>query len=206
MSFVSGTRIRNAGVANLALGAHQPLRHRRRGHEKRARDLVRLEAAQRAQRQRDLRLERQRRVAAGEDQPQAIVGDFARVVSPAPRRSGSTRTRRTTSSFSSNRVRRRMRSMALCRAVWMIQARGDPGRRRRATGPRRPQRLPAPPLRPRRSRRRAESAWRRSGPNRSDRPRQWPRWRPGACRIVKNFSAECRSGSSPFDLLMEVHT
>src|SRR6266705_5327456 len=31
------------------------------------------------------------------------------------------------SSFSSNRVRRRMRSMALCRAVWMIQARGDSG-------------------------------------------------------------------------------
>ena len=50
------------------------------GHEKRARDLVGLEAAERAQRQRDLGLERQRRVAAGEDQPQPIVGDLAGVV------------------------------------------------------------------------------------------------------------------------------
>ena len=29
--------------------------------------------------------------------------------------------------FPSNRVRRRRRSMALCRAVWMIHARGEPG-------------------------------------------------------------------------------
>ena len=75
-----GHRIRNARVANLAFRAHEPLRHRCRRHEKRARDLVRFEAAQRAQRQRDLRLERKRRVAASEDQPKAIVGDFVRVV------------------------------------------------------------------------------------------------------------------------------
>ena len=43
-------------------------------------DLVGLEPAERAQRQRDLCLERERRVAAREDQPQAIVGDLARVV------------------------------------------------------------------------------------------------------------------------------
>ncbi len=44
--------VRNAGVTNLALGAHQPLRHRRGRNEERARDLVRLEAAQRSERQR----------------------------------------------------------------------------------------------------------------------------------------------------------
>ncbi len=80
MSLRLGHDIGNAGVANLALGAHQPLRHGRRGHQKRARDLVGLEAAQRAQGQRDLRLRSQRRVAAGEDQAQAVVGNFAGVV------------------------------------------------------------------------------------------------------------------------------
>ena len=80
MSFVLGHGVRNAGVADLALGAHQALGHRRRRHQKRARDLVGLQAAQRAQRQRDLRLERKRRMAAGEDQAQAIVGDLVGVV------------------------------------------------------------------------------------------------------------------------------
>ena len=73
-----GHGVGNAGVADLALGADQALRHRRRRHQKGARDLVGLEAAERAERQRDLRLERQRGMAAGEDQAKAIVGDLAR--------------------------------------------------------------------------------------------------------------------------------
>ena len=74
--------------ADLRLRAHQALRHRRRRHQERARDLLRLEAAQRAQRQRDLRLDGQRRVAAGEDEAQPIVTHghlvdlAARVVAP----------------------------------------------------------------------------------------------------------------------------
>src|SRR5207249_6952921 len=66
--------------ANLALRPHEPLRHGRGGHEERARNLVRLEAAQRAEGERDLGLERQRRMAAGEDEAKAIVGNLVRVV------------------------------------------------------------------------------------------------------------------------------
>src|SRR2546422_1557705 len=51
--------VRNTGVADLSLGPHQPLRHRRRRHQKGARDLVRFEASQRAQRQGHLRFERE---------------------------------------------------------------------------------------------------------------------------------------------------
>ena len=72
-------RVGNARVADLALRAHEPLRHGRDRHEERARDLVRLETAERAEGERDLGLERQRRVTAGEDQTQAIVGDIARI-------------------------------------------------------------------------------------------------------------------------------
>ena len=75
-----GHAVRNAGVADFALGAHQPLGHRGLRDEKRPRDLVRFEAAQRPERQRDLRLRRQRRVAAREDQAKAIVGDVAGIV------------------------------------------------------------------------------------------------------------------------------
>ena len=75
-----GHRVRDARVADLGLRADEALRHGRGRHEKRARDLVRLEAAQRAKRERDLRLGGQRRVAAGEDQPEAIIGDLGRIV------------------------------------------------------------------------------------------------------------------------------
>ena len=65
---------------------------------------------------------RKRRVAAGEDQPQAIVGDLGRVVVRLLDVRDSIRTATYDFSFSSNCARRRIRSMALCRAVWMIQA------------------------------------------------------------------------------------
>jgi len=57
------------------LRAHEPLRHRRLRHEERARDLVRRQSAQRSQRERDLGIERKGRVAAGEDELKALVGD-----------------------------------------------------------------------------------------------------------------------------------
>ena len=78
---VAGVRhgVRNARVADLRLRAYEPLRHRGRRHQERARDLVRLEPAERPERERDLRLDRQRRVAAGEDQPEPIVRDLVRI-------------------------------------------------------------------------------------------------------------------------------
>ena len=65
----------NARVAHLALGPHQPLRHRGLGDDERAGDLGRLEPADQTQRQGNLRVQRQGRVATREDQRQALVRD-----------------------------------------------------------------------------------------------------------------------------------
>ena len=70
----------NSGVANLSFTAHQALGHRWRRDKKSPRDLVRLKAAQRSQRERYPRLGRKRRVAAGEYESKSIVGNFLRVV------------------------------------------------------------------------------------------------------------------------------
>src|SRR6267378_1585981 len=82
---------------------------------------------------------------------------------------------------------------------------GIRARLRLAIGPRRPQRLPEPPLRPHRSRRRAESGPRRCGPSQSDRPH--PGWKrnPGACPMINIFGPGCRFKRIPFDSLMEDH-
>ena len=72
-----GHQIGDTGVTNFALGPHQPLGHRRRGHEKRAGDLVGLQAAEHAEGQAYLGVVGQRGVAAGEDQTQAVVGDLS---------------------------------------------------------------------------------------------------------------------------------
>ena len=72
-------RVRNARVPDLGLRPHQALGHRRRRDEKHPRDLVRLEPAQRAQRERHLGLEGERGMTAGEDQSQLIVGDRVRI-------------------------------------------------------------------------------------------------------------------------------
>lgn len=80
---VAGHPVGDAGVADLALGAHQPLRHRRLGHEERPGDLLGAEPAEQAQRERHLRLDGQGGVAAGEDEPQPVVAhgsDLHRVV------------------------------------------------------------------------------------------------------------------------------
>ena len=65
----------DAGVADLPLRAHEPLRERRLGDEEGTSDLRRLEAADEAQRQRHLRLRREGRMAAGEDQLEPLVGN-----------------------------------------------------------------------------------------------------------------------------------
>ena len=65
----------DARIADLALRAHQALCHRRLGYEEGARDLGSGEAGERAQRERDLRVHRERRVAAREDQLEAFVSE-----------------------------------------------------------------------------------------------------------------------------------
>ena len=64
---------RDSRGLDLALGPHDPLRHRRLRHEEGARDLAGRQPAHGAQRERHLDLGRERRVAAGEDQLQALI-------------------------------------------------------------------------------------------------------------------------------------
>jgi hypothetical protein len=66
---------RDARIADLSLRAHEPLRHRRVRDEERAGDLLGREPAERAERERDLRLDCERRVAAGEDELEPLVGE-----------------------------------------------------------------------------------------------------------------------------------
>ena len=70
---VAGHPVGDAGVADLALGAHQPLRHRRLGHQERVGDLLGGQPAEQPERERHLRLDGQRRVAAGEHEPEPVV-------------------------------------------------------------------------------------------------------------------------------------
>ena len=70
----------NSRRANLALRADQPLRHRGGRGQKRARDLLGLEAAQRPEREGNARIVGQRGMTAGEDEAQALVAQFARVI------------------------------------------------------------------------------------------------------------------------------
>jgi hypothetical protein len=57
------------------LGAHEALVHGGLGYEEGARDLCGAEPAERPQGQRDLRVERERGVAAREEKLEALVGD-----------------------------------------------------------------------------------------------------------------------------------
>ena len=68
----------DAGVLDLAFGAHQPLRQGRLRNEKGARDLARRKPAERAQGQGDLGLAVQGGMATGENQAQPIIRNFAR--------------------------------------------------------------------------------------------------------------------------------
>ena len=66
---------RDSGHLDLPLRSDQPLRHRLLRDEKGARDLLRTQAAERPQRERDLGVELERRVAAGEDELESLVRD-----------------------------------------------------------------------------------------------------------------------------------
>jgi hypothetical protein len=65
---------RDRRSSDLALGPHQPLRHRGIRYQEGTGDLVGGEPAEGAQGERDLCLDRERRVTAGEDELQALVG------------------------------------------------------------------------------------------------------------------------------------
>ena len=64
---------RDAGGLDALLGAADPLRHRRFGHEKGVGDLCGREAADRAQGERDRRRTRQRGMTAHEEQDERVV-------------------------------------------------------------------------------------------------------------------------------------
>ena len=68
-----GDPVGDPRIADLGLGSHDALRHGGLGHDEGAGDLGRREAPKEAKGQRDLRGARQRWVATGEDQTQAIV-------------------------------------------------------------------------------------------------------------------------------------
>ena len=69
----AGDAIRDPRVPDLALGADQPLGHRRLRHQERVRDLRGRESAQQSERQRHLGVQRERGVAAREDQTEPVV-------------------------------------------------------------------------------------------------------------------------------------
>ncbi len=71
---------RDPGGLDLAFRANEPLGHRLFGNEEGARDLVRRQPAQRSQRECDLGIERERRVAAREDELEPLVRDRGRLV------------------------------------------------------------------------------------------------------------------------------
>ena len=70
---VRGNAVGNPCVPNFLLRAHQPLRHGGDRDQKRVRDFLRAQSAQRSQGQRHLRLPRQCRMAARKDQPQPVI-------------------------------------------------------------------------------------------------------------------------------------
>ena len=69
-----GHPVRDRRVTDLALGTNEALRDRGLGYEERARHRGGLEAADRPKRERDLGLPVQRRMAAREEEPQAVIG------------------------------------------------------------------------------------------------------------------------------------
>ena len=106
------------------------------GHQEGPGDLGRGQPGERAQRQRHPRLERQRRVAAGEDQPQPVVGDAAAVAVVVDQR----RARRSSAGrhlLAASRAPDRARGAAGrwrgCGPSWSARRRVGRGRRRAAT-------------------------------------------------------------------------
>ena len=111
--------VRDVGAGDLLLRPRQALGHRRLGHEQRTAHLGGRQPAERVQGQCDLCLERQRRMAAGEHQPQLVVAQHLGRL--AARRSSSAMA---SASFPVRRASRRTRSTARLRAVSVSHARG----------------------------------------------------------------------------------
>jgi hypothetical protein len=101
---------------DLSLGPHQPLRHRALRYQEGTGDLVGAEPADSAQGERNLRLDRERRVTAGEDELQSLVVVFIGTSALLPATSRPNLVARARS--------RRIRSVAPFRAVLISQARG----------------------------------------------------------------------------------
>ena len=78
--------VRDARIADLVLGPDQPLGHGRLRDQERAGDLRGGQPGQCAQGQRHPGVQRERRMAAGEDQPQPVVGELAAAVTVVPTR------------------------------------------------------------------------------------------------------------------------
>ena len=127
------------GVGDLVLGAEQPLTHGRLGDQERRSDLAGAETRDRLQGQRHPTFQRQRWMAAAEQQHQAVVRNrAARTAQPrrvVQRTSFVRRTRRSVRpspapgpSFASSVRRRRSRSSARRWAVVVSQAPGLSGR------------------------------------------------------------------------------
>ena len=114
-----GHPVRDVRVDDLALGAHDPLRHGRLGDEEGIRDLAGGHAHDGAQRQRDLCVARDRGMTAREDA--AAGGRRGPGAPPVPSR------RSATGASLRYAVSRRRRSMARRRAVWRSQAAGRSG-------------------------------------------------------------------------------
>ena len=117
-----------AGAGDAVLGPGQPGRHRRRRHEEGGGDRRRRHAAPQAQRQRDLGLLVDRRMAAQHDEAQLVVVDDRRVddglVGRLPR---SVASAARAGARSRKRTRRRMRSMARRRAAVSSHASTESG-------------------------------------------------------------------------------
>ena len=112
--------VRDPGVPDLGLGPDQPLGHGRFRHQEGARDLGRGEPAEQPERQRHLGGRAERRVAAGEDEPQPVVAHRAllhRLVLAACSSAA-------WACLPSRAASRRSRSMARLRAVVMIHPAG----------------------------------------------------------------------------------
>ena len=169
----------DAGVADLPLRAHDPLGERRFGDEEGPGDLGRREAAERAQGQGDAGVERERRVAAGEDEPQPIVGKAAL----ASQAHGRLRSRGHEATLDLDQLLGVAPGAAQPVERPVARRRRDPGprvgrvRRRGATSPGRPRRRRPRPPRRRRSRH-------RGGGSAS----------PGPARILRGTSAPRASG------------
>src|SRR5581483_1693491 len=71
-----GDDVGNPSVADLAFGADEPLRHGFFGNEESSGDFVGFQATESPKRESDLRIEAQRRMAAGENQTKAFVWNF----------------------------------------------------------------------------------------------------------------------------------